>query len=116
MAENRKLSRDIIDRLGMGCFSLFFLTLWGPMAFALVLMPLPQFGFWGNVILTVTEELLLAATVVLLLVFIWSIATPSWVEMLFRVALKHLYWAIALGTLAIALFAACVALLKATMR
>jgi hypothetical protein len=71
------------------------------MALAVFLAPMPPLGVVFTCVLIVTKELLLATTVVAALCFVWAIATPPWVERLFRSACKKLFVAILLGTVPI---------------
>jgi hypothetical protein len=93
----RTLPRAAGDRLALGITSLFCGTVFGFAAMVVLLTPMPPLGILFTFILVVTEELLLAATAVCMLSLIWIVATPVWVELLFRFAWKKLFLAILLG-------------------
>src|SRR4029450_7861624 len=95
----RTFSRDPIDRIGMGCVSVVFLILFGPIGLGLVPLPAQQVDFWTNVVFAVLEEVFFVLSIALLLALVWSIATPSWVERLFQWIWGKLYWSIAIFAL-----------------
>ena len=93
----RTLPRSAGERLALGITSLFFGIPFGLMTLAVWLTPMPPLGVMFTCVLIVTEELLLATTVIAMLGFIWAVAAPLWVEKLFRSAWKKLFVAILLG-------------------
>lgn len=93
----RFLARSVGQRWIMGLVSLFYGILFGNAAWTVLLMPMPPASLWLTILTFVTQELLLAATAVALLVLIWAVATPRWVETLFRSAWKHLLATIVLA-------------------
>ena len=95
--EDWTLPRSGSERLALGVTSLFFGVPFGFMALAVLLTPMPPLGVTFTCVLIVTEELLLATTLVCVLCFVWAVATPPWVEKLFRSAWKKLFVAILLG-------------------
>jgi len=104
------LPRNISTRLGiaffaapLGIFSAFTLL-------AVLLQPKPPPGVFFAAVFLALAELMLAATVVSALAFLWAIATPRWVERVFEAAWKKLLFAILVSLIPAAMLMAMVAL------
>lgn len=79
----------------MGCVSIIFLVLFGPIGLGIAPLPVQQANFWTKVVFVILEEVFFVQSIALLLALIWCIATPSWVEGLFRWIWSKLIWSIA---------------------
>ena len=88
---------SISERLALGLASLFFGIPFGFAALVVLLTPMPPLGLMFTWVLIVTQELLLATTLVAVLGFVWAVATPLWVEELILYAWKKLFIAILLS-------------------
>ena len=86
----RSLPRDFSSRITMGVAALLFGIMCGMLTIALWITPLPGLSTSFQFIVAVTEELTLGATIAMALLVIWSLATPRWIENLFRKAWHHL--------------------------
>lgn len=91
---SREMPRDIESRIRIGLVSLMLGGMLGFFEFALLMTPLPKFNWLFSMIVAVTHELLVAATIFFVLLLIWAIAMPPWIEHLFLHARKHFYIAV----------------------
>lgn len=99
----RGLPREPGERLGLGFFSLVIGAFLGTGALALMLAEIPRLDWVSQVLLFVSEELLLAGWIVCLLCLIWAVGTPAWLETLYWHARRHLVWAILVSVAAVTL-------------
>lgn len=70
-------------------------------AFYVFSADLPQFGWLFTAIVIVTEHLFISTTLVFVLLLIWAIAMPGWVDRLFGFAWKKLYFMIGIAVIPI---------------
>jgi hypothetical protein len=94
----RSLPRSVPERLGYGVISLFGIVLFGGGALALFLESFPHINWFVTFLVLVTKEFLLICTLFSLLLFLWALATPKWVESLFRMLCKKLFLSILIAT------------------
>lgn len=97
------LPRSTIERVVFGAVCLVGTLMFGFVTVVVVLTPMPPLGPFGTLIRVATEELSLAVTAVAVLGFLWAVATPEWVERLFRYGWKKLRFAIVFALVPIAL-------------
>ena len=81
----------------MGVVSVLLGGMLGFCAFAMLVTPLPKFNWLFSMIVAVTHEFLIAATIFFVSLLIWAIAMPPWIERLFLHARKHFYIAMAVA-------------------
>lgn len=95
--DESKLPRALGERVLFGFVSLSIMIIFGFGTLILVLTPMPPLGFLFDLALIATQELCLATTVIGALGFVWALATPSWLERLYRSVMQYLFRAIVFG-------------------
>lgn len=109
-AVERYLPRSAGERMAIGAVSLFCVVIFGGGSLVVILTPMPPLGAAGTIALIVAKQLFLATTMVAFLGILWAVATPRWVEIVFRFVWAKLLWVIGLSvvsTLVIFIVLAC---------
>lgn len=89
------------ERISLGLASVIMTVFSAFGAFYVFSADLPQFGWLFTAIVIVTEHLFISTTLVFVLLLIWAIAMPGWVDRLFGFAWKKLYFMIGIAVIPI---------------
>jgi hypothetical protein len=70
---------------------------------ALLVTPFPKLKWFFGIIMAVMHECLVAALMFFALLLLWTIAMPPWIERLFLHVRRHLYLAVAVALVPLAI-------------